>query len=110
MDKEILKGSNQIIILSLLSNKNMYGYEIAKKIKKESNELYSIGEGTLYPALKRLEEQGLVHSFWEDTEKGKRRKYYGITTKGKTILDKKLSHWKIANGLIVQVTRGAIYE
>ena len=56
MDREILKGSLEIILLSLLKNNAMYGYEISKTIKNLSEDALIIGEGTLYPALKRLEE------------------------------------------------------
>ena len=55
MDKEIMKGSIDILLLSLLNKRDMYGYEIVKTLKENSNELYNMSEGTLYPALKRLE-------------------------------------------------------
>ena len=60
MDREILKGSLEIILLSLLKNNAMYGYEISKTIKNLSEDALIIGEGTLYPALKRLEEKELI--------------------------------------------------
>ncbi|MBA4496368.1 PadR family transcriptional regulator [Paenactinomyces guangxiensis] len=107
MDKEIMKGSIDILILSLLSKRSMYGYEIAKSIKKESDDLYNMGEGTLYPALKRLEAKGYLKSYWEDTETGKRRRYYAITEEGEKILKKKLENWHILNSLITKVSREA---
>ncbi|TPG67998.1 hypothetical protein EEL31_05100 [Brevibacillus laterosporus] len=55
MNKEILKGSIDLLLLSLISQKEYYGYELGKKIREKSDEVYEIGEGTLYPALKRLE-------------------------------------------------------
>nr|WP_015141736.1 helix-turn-helix transcriptional regulator [Clostridium perfringens]AFV15160.1 Transcriptional regulator, PadR family [Clostridium perfringens] len=57
MDREILKGSLEIILLSLLKNKDMYGYEISKEIKNITDNVLILGEGTLYPALKRLKEK-----------------------------------------------------
>lgn len=57
MDKEIMKGSIDILILSIIEKHDTYGYEIAKSIKEKSEGLYSMGEGTLYPALKRLEKK-----------------------------------------------------
>lgn len=57
MDREILKGSLEIILLSLLRNKDMYGYEISKEIKNITKNVLILGEGTLYPALKRLKEK-----------------------------------------------------
>ncbi|QCV56244.1 PadR family transcriptional regulator [Thermoactinomyces vulgaris] len=107
MDKEIMKGSIDILILSLLTKKNMYGYELAKNIKKESDDLYDMGEGTLYPALKRLESKGYLKSYWEVAKTGKRRKYYAITEDGEKILKKKLENWKILNRLVLKVSREA---
>ena len=91
MDREILKGSLEIILLSLLKNKPMYGYEISKTIKSLTENSLIIGEGTLYPALKRLEEKNLIENYFIelDTSK-KKRKYYKITQLGLNELNLKL--------------------
>ena len=91
MDREILKGSLEIILLSLLRNKPMYGYEISKTIKSLTENSLIIGEGTLYPALKRLEEKNLIENYFIelDTSK-KKRKYYKITQLGLNELNLKL--------------------
>lgn len=100
MDKELLKGSIDILILALSNKEDVYGYLIAKKIKKYTNSLYEMGEGTLYPALKRLEQKGFLTSYWGETDKAGRRKYFSITSEGKNELKKKLDSWKIINALI----------
>ena len=100
MDKELLKGSIDILVLALSNKKDVYGYLIAKKIKNYTNSLYEIGEGTLYPALKRLEEKNFLNSYWGETGKGGRRKYFSITEDGKKELKKKLDNWNIINNLI----------
>jgi PadR family transcriptional regulator, regulatory protein PadR len=100
MDKEILKGNIDIIILLLSVRKEVYGYEIAKYIKDSTNSFYEIGEGTLYPALRRLEEKNFLTSYWGDTDKGGRRKYYKITSEGKIELDKKLESFRLISKLI----------
>jgi len=100
MDKEIKKGSIDILILSLIAKNDMYGYEIAKTIKSKSNDLYEMGEGTLYSALKRLEKNELLDPYWGDSESGGRRKYYKITDKGKTELTNKMKEWKQINQLV----------
>lgn len=97
MDKEILKGSIDIIILSLASTKDIYGYEISKKIKYYTNASYEMGEGTLYPALKRLEEKNFLTSYWGEADKGGRRKYYKLTLEGKENLTHRLHDWKVIN-------------
>ncbi|MDQ0185814.1 PadR family transcriptional regulator [Cytobacillus sp. FSL W7-1323] len=106
MDKEIMKGSIDILLLSLLSKKNMYGYEMVKSLKENSHELYNMSEGTLYPALKRLEKNGWIEAYWEDSQLGGRRKYYQLTNGGKTELSRKLGEWQKVNDLINVTTEG----
>ena len=74
MEKEMMKGSIDILLLSLLAEQDRYGYEMTKQLRVLSDEAYSMNEGTLYPALKRLEQQRLVTSYWQDETSGKRRK------------------------------------
>ncbi|MFC0522934.1 PadR family transcriptional regulator [Pontibacillus salicampi] len=103
MDREIMKGSIDILMLSLVAKKDMYGYEMVKRLKEESENLYHMSEGTLYPALKRLEKKGLLTSYWSETQAG-RRKYYSITDDGKVVLQQKLNHWESINGLISKMS------
>jgi DNA-binding PadR family transcriptional regulator len=100
VNKEMLKGSIDILLLSLIDKEDLYGYEIAKRLKEKSNDFYSMGEGTLYPALQRLEKQKLIKAYWGDSESGGRRKYYSITEEGKKELSKKLNDWDVLNHLI----------
>jgi len=106
MDREILKGSLDIIILSIISNKEIYGYEIAKKINSQMREMYDIGEGTLYTALKRLENKKLINSYWVNQENGKKRKYYRISVEGIKILKKKLNDWNSITSVIKNCMEG----
>ncbi|MBK1812354.1 helix-turn-helix transcriptional regulator [Clostridium sp. YIM B02505] len=106
MDKELMRGSIDILLLSLIEKEDLYGYEIAKKLKEKSNELYSMGEGTLYPALQRLEKKELIHSYWSSSEIGGRRKYYSITAAGRKKLSQKLSEWDSLNRLINNCREG----
>lgn len=106
MNKEIMKGSIDILLLSLIVKENMYGYEIAKRLKENSNNLYTIGEGTLYPALQRLEKKNLIISFWGDSETGGRRKYYRISEEGKKELMEKLNEWDALANLINSCREG----
>ncbi|AFS79344.1 HTH-type transcriptional regulator, PadR family [Gottschalkia acidurici 9a] len=100
MNKEIMKGSVDIFILSIIEKQDSYGYEIAKCIKEKSEGLYSIGEGTLYPALKRMEGRELVESYWKDDELTGKRKYYRITDKGKQELNERIYQWNKVTNLI----------
>lgn len=100
MDRELMKGSIDILLLSLIEKEDLYGFLIAKRLKEKSNELYEMGEGTLYPALQRLEKQKLIKSCWGSSESGARRKYYSITNEGRAVLSEKLKQWDSLNQLI----------
>lgn len=103
----MMKGSIDLLLLSELKRCDSYGYEIVKSLKLRSNDLYDMSEGTLYPALKRLENKAFVESYWGETSDGGRRKYYRITESGKTELSRKLKDWKDINRMIINVTEGA---
>ena len=72
----------------------MYGYELVKEMEKRSDYTMQIKEGTLYPALHKLEKQKYMESFWKESEKGPARKYYRITEAGFQILEQKITEWK----------------
>jgi PadR family transcriptional regulator PadR len=80
--KEWLKGYIDLIILSLLINEDLYGYEMSKKMKEVSGDQFVLKDGTLYPALKRLEKKDLIEGYWSDSVAAARRKYYRITPAG----------------------------
>ena len=89
-DKQLYKGSLTTIILKLLSeNGRMYGYEITHHVKKMTGGEFEITEGALYPALHKLEAQGLLTPEYEQV-KGRKRKYYTLTPKGKKEMTSKL--------------------
>ncbi|MBY0085636.1 MULTISPECIES: PadR family transcriptional regulator [Brevibacillus] len=92
INKELLKGSTVILILTMLDRKEMYGYEIAKAIEKESNGLFTLKEGTLYPILHALEAERYVEAYWDEKD-GRKRKYYRITAEGCGQLKEKKHEW-----------------
>jgi transcriptional regulator len=94
INKELLKGSTGMIVLSLLNRRAMYGYEMIKEIEQRSQNVFSFKEGTLYPILHSLEAEELVESYWEETESQRKRKYYKITEKGRRFYSEKQVEWK----------------
>lgn len=106
MDRELLKGSIEILLLSLLVEKDSYGYEMTKKLRALSDGAYHMNEGTLYPALKRLEMKECVSSYWNLGPEGTRRKYYSITETGHRVLSEKLNNCKQMNQLISKTLGG----
>jgi len=92
--RELLKGSTESLLLCLINNKPMYGYQIIKEIEQKSNGYFQFREGTLYPALHRLEETGLAKGRWQKLPNGQERRYYYITEKGQKALSEKLAVWR----------------
>lgn len=93
VSKELLKGCIEPLILAVLHDGDTYGYLLAKEIGKRSEETFTLKDGTLYPALKRLEQDGLVESYWGDNDGGGRRRYYRLTEEGRTAHSVWLSDW-----------------
>ena len=92
--QELLKGNTDTLLLALLQDEPMYGYQIVKEVNQRSNGYFAFKEGTLYPALHRLERAGLIGGRWEDTPNNVRRRYYHITVKGRQALDDRLREWQ----------------
>jgi DNA-binding PadR family transcriptional regulator len=93
VDKELLKGTTSTLVLQLLSRKKMYGYQIIQELEILSGGLFEFKEGTLYPLLHALEENGYVTSEWAGAEGSRQRKYYVITKTGRGKLKDKKSEW-----------------
>ena len=81
ISKELVKGSTATLVLSVLKGKDMYGYVIIKEIALRSEQVFELKEGTLYPILHALEQEGCLESYWDEFE-NRKRKYYHLTRKG----------------------------
>jgi PadR family transcriptional regulator, regulatory protein PadR len=91
--RDLLKGSSNSLLLSLLDGKTMYGYQIVKELEARSQGYFKFKEGTLYPALHRLEKSGLISSKWELLANGRQRRNYNITAKGRAALAQEKTQW-----------------
>lgn len=94
ISKELLKGSTPLLVLSAISTEDMYGYDITRKIRTISEDVFNLNEGTLYPILHAMEKEKQVESYWREVD-GRKRKYYHITKKGKKLLEEKTAEWKV---------------
>ena len=92
--RELLKGNTDSLLLTLISEKPMYGYQIIKELEKRSQGYFQLREGTLYPALHRLERQGYLSSRWERLPGGQERRYYQLTEKGSGNLARMTQEWQ----------------
>ena len=93
IDKSLISGSTTLLILSLLSREEMYGYQMITELSRRSDHTFELKEGTLYPILHGLEADGLVTVQEKPAETGRIRKYYRITKKGMKILEEKKAEW-----------------
>jgi len=108
ISKDIIRGHTTTIVLNILNQGDSYGYEIAKMVKELSHEAYELNEATLYTVFRRLEKNGDISSYWGDESQGGRRKYYQITTQGKTTLAENIKAWDFAKGVIDNLILGRI--
>jgi PadR family transcriptional regulator PadR len=93
IERELKRGSIELIVLHLLASGEAYGYEIVSKLTAETNGALEVTDGTLYPVLYRLERAGSVTVRWETPERGVPRKYYRITDKGRGELARLTHEW-----------------
>ncbi len=96
--QDLIRGSVVPVVLNLLNERSMYGYEMVKFVDARTNGQLKWREGTLYPALHRLESEGLLRSKWQAAStakgKGRKRKYYAITAKGRAELSRRVKEWE----------------
>lgn len=92
--RELIKGSSESLLLCLLEQHPMYGYQIIKELETRSQGYFKFKEGTLYPALHRLEKAGLIQGKWEIVSNGHPRRYYHLTAKGLAKLALERVHWQ----------------
>jgi PadR family transcriptional regulator, regulatory protein PadR len=93
MDNELIKGTLSLIILSLLSRKPMYGYEIVSTVKEETDGVFQWKAGSLYPCLHKLEKGEFIRGKWEGKPDSRQRKYYHLTKAGREALGEKETSW-----------------
>ena len=105
--KDLMKGSTALLALSLLAEGEQYGYQMIAELKRRSDGTFNLKEGTLYPVLHGLENDGAVESFWVDSDEGRRRKYYRITRYGRKLLEEKRGEWTAYARAVGRVIGGA---
>ncbi len=102
---DLLKGTLPLLVLSVLRDNELYGYEIAQRIRERSGDLFAPSEGSLYPALHRLERDGALSATWRASERGPRRRYYAITPTGVTLFADASREWDTISGGVTRMAR-----
>lgn len=108
IDKSLVSGSMTMLLLKLLEEKDMYGYEMIESLKEKSNNVFELKAGTLYPLLHTMESKNLVKAYEQEVA-GKTRKYYSLTKEGKKVLDEKKQEWKEYSQGVQGVIGGVSY-
>ena len=108
-DKGLIAGSSTLLVLTLLESGDMYGYQIIKELEKRSERVFTLKEGTLYPLLHALEQEGAVICEQRTAENGRGRKYYIITDNGRRLLNEKLKEWDSFQTAVNQVIGGVLF-
>lgn len=91
---ELVQGTLDLLILRSLARGAMHGWAIARLIQQSSNDVLRVEEGSLYPALRRLERDGFVTGNWSSSENNRRARYYALTRRGRGQLQKEHDHWR----------------
>lgn len=108
---DILQGTLTLLVLRVLeAGGSLHGYALTKRIQDTSNDLLRVEEGSLYPALHRMEQDGLVESAWGLTEKGRRARMYSITDAGRKQLEEERKSWDRLTKGVAHVLRHAAME
>jgi len=106
---DLLRGNTDALLLFLIEEHPTYGYKLIKEIERRSNNYFQFKEGTVYPALHRLENDGLIEGEWQELPNKQERRYYRITEKGRQVLREKIAAWQgftTAVNLVFNPARG----
>jgi PadR family transcriptional regulator, regulatory protein PadR len=107
-DADLLRGNTDSLLLCLINERgSTYGYELIKEIGRRSKGYFRFREGTVYPALRKLEADGLVRGEWRRVEGGQERRYYVMTQKGRALLRRKIDMWRKFSSAMTLVLKPA---
>jgi PadR family transcriptional regulator, regulatory protein PadR len=100
-----VQGTLDLLILRVLALEPAHGWAIAQRIKQMSNDVLQVGQGSLYPALHKLEQLGSIEAEWGESENNRRAKYYSLTRAGRKALDKEAAQWERLSAAISLIVR-----
>jgi transcriptional regulator len=104
---DLLQGTLDLLILKSLAREPVHGWGISKRIQQLSGDVLSVQQGSLYPALHRLEQQGWISAEWKDTDLGRNAKFYSLTREGKHQLERELESWNRLSSAVGLVLKRA---
>ncbi|HTS11902.1 MAG TPA: PadR family transcriptional regulator [Candidatus Limnocylindrales bacterium] len=104
---EFLKGTLDMLILKIVALGPIHGYAISQRIRQISKEFFTVQQGSLYPALHRLEDRGWLRADWKETGTGREAKFYSLTAKGRKQLESEIRNWAKLSGAVALILRTA---
>jgi transcriptional regulator len=104
---DLLQGTLDLLILKTLAREPLHGWAIGKRIVELSDDELAVGQGSLYPALHRLEHQGWIAATWKNTELGRSAKFYALTRDGKQQLERELESWRRLSSAVALLLKRA---
>ncbi len=107
LDRELRRGTLGIAVLIVLLRGSTYGYDLANTLRRESGGIFDVKEGTLYPLLYRMEDEGWLVGGWKIPDRGKPRRYYRITEKGRHQAGEQLASWRELNAVMELMVAGS---
>ena len=102
---DLVQGTLDLLILNVLALEPLHGWAIAQRIKQISNDVLHVGQGSLYPALHKLEHQGWIEAEWGESENNRRAKYYRLTREGRQALKQEAAQWERLSTAITGIVR-----
>jgi transcriptional regulator len=102
---DLLQGTLDLLILKILALQPLHGWAIGQRLKQVSGEVLQVSDGSLYPALHKLEQQGWIQAEWKPSDNNRRAKFYSLTRLGRRHLEKEAAHWERLSAAISDVVR-----
>ncbi len=103
--KDVVQGTLDLLILKIVALEPMHGWAISQRLKQVSGDVLQVSDGSLYPALHKLEQEGWIKAEWRPTENNRNAKFYSLTRAGRKELEKEAANWKRLSAAITQVVK-----
>lgn len=104
---DLLQGTLDLLILKVLAQEDLHGWGISKRIRQLSKDVLEVNQGSLYPALYRLRDQGLIEGEWGVSPEGRRAKFYHLTRDGRRAVEEQVESWRVFSAAVDHVLLGA---
>ncbi len=102
---DLVQGTLDLLLLKILALEPLHAWAVSQRLKQISGDVLRVSDGSLYPALHKLEQQGWITAEWKVTENGRRAKFYSLTRPGRRVLERETANWERLSGAISRVVR-----